>query len=444
MLEWLKREISSLDGYFRHLRQTIYATFLRILSTGMTLLFAILCARLMGEKIFGTYVTLFSLAGVISVATSVGLPGLFQREMAASRSTRDRSYVVPIAQWLLLITAALLVATIGSFFMAQPEIGLMILFCLFAQLGAFVNSLFLAYERVVLVSFFEGVLRPASALLALVVLSAALVPSPLIPLGAQVLGVGIAGGSLLLFWRGEPLSRSLRALRHRWWSEHHSPVAKASVTFAITQVLVNLTFQADVLILSYNLAPEEVGYYYAAIRACLVINFFFGASALIAEPTLTRLHADGATAEFQMLAARTAMIGAFVTILAAIVATILAPWYLGIYGPAFTVAFPSFCVVAAGLAIQSLFGPSASILRAVRGEQSLLKITAMVLVVNCAITGALVPFMGMLGAAIGTAAQFVIYGVLLARACKSSDGGYRSGIFYPLGRRLQLSCSSRP
>jgi O-antigen/teichoic acid export membrane protein len=439
MVGSLKRQVSNLDIYVRQLRQTIFATFFRVLSTGATLVFGILCARLMGEEIFGTYVALFAAAGVISVATSVGLPGLFLREMAASRSTGDRSNVVPIAQWLLLITAGLLAGTIGSFLMAQPEIALILLFCLFAQLGAFANSLFLAYERVMLVSFLEGVFRPVTALLALVIMSATLIPSPLLPLGAQVLGVGIAGGCLLLFWKGEPLSRSLRALQQKWWSERHLPVAKASVTFAVTQVLINLMFQADVLILSAYLSPEEVGYYYAAVRACLVINFFFGASALIAEPTLTRLHADGATAQFQMLASRTAMIGASVTILAAIVATFLAPLYLGFYGPAFTVAFPSFCLLVSGLAVQSLFGPSASILRAVRGEQSLLKITATALIVNCAITVALVPLMGMEGAALGTAAQFVLYGTLLARACKRSDAGYRSDIFYPLARRLRPS-----
>lgn len=443
-MKFLTRQIVTLNIYAPQLKRTIFATFFRVISTGATLLFGILCARLMGEEIFGTYVALFSVAGIISVATSVGLPGLFQREMAASRSTRDRSGVFPIAQWLLLITAVLLAATIGSFFMAQPEIGLVLLFCLFAQLGAFVNSLFLAYERVMLVSFFEGVLRPATALLALVMMSAALEPSPLLPLSAQVLGLGIAGGSLLLLWKGGALSQSLGALRHRWWSENHSLAAKASVTFALTQVLVNLMFQADVLLISALRSPEEVAYYYAAVRACLVINFFFGASALIAEPTLTRLHAEGATADFQMLAARTALIGAIGTTLAAIVGMILAPWYLGFYGPAFTGAFPSFCVVVIGLAIQSLFGPSASILRSIRGEQSLLKITATVLVVNCTITVTLVPFLGMLGAAVGTAAQFVLYGALLARACISSDAGYRSDIFYTLVRRYRVSRSLRP
>ena len=100
------------------------------------------------------------------------------------------------------------------------------------------------------------------------------------------------------------------------------------------------------------------------------------------------------------------------------------------------VAFPSFVVFAAGLAGRSLFGPAAPMLRATRSEMNLLSVTAVVLAMNAVISTCLIPFLGILGAAIGSGIQFVIYGWLLSRMLSRTQG-LSSNVFVNFGRRYE-------
>lgn len=412
----------------RDILRASHATALKVASTLITLAFGIVSARLLGAETFGAYVSIFAVAGLVSVATSVGLPALCSREFAASRGSGDRSGLKPLVQGLVVINALLVVALAVSLMLSAWVIALILIFCLLGNLTGLLGSLFIAHERVLLASWIGDVIRPVGALLALFALSVFATPSHLLPLTAQIIGVVVAGWTLLLLWRGEPLSNARRAFNAAWWSDRHSAIVKAGLIFAGTQLLINLTTQVDILILTAMASPEDVAHYYAAVRAALVITFFFGTSGLLAEPVLTRLHAAGDRYEVQSLATRTAITGAIVTVIAAALAVAIAPWYLDLYGPTFVVAFPSFCLFAAGIVARSLFGPSAPMLRAVRAEKSLLWITAGVLVLNAVVSVALVPWLGILGAAIGSGLQFAVYGILLARAVRRF-GGYRTDVF---------------
>jgi O-antigen/teichoic acid export membrane protein len=414
-----------------HLREFLragHATLLKIITTLLTLAFGVIGARLLGVEVFGAYVSLFAVAGLLSVATSAGLPQLLAREFAASRGSRDRSNLKPLAQALMALNLLLLVALLVSIIWGAWIVSAALLFCLLVNISGSLEALFLASERVLLASWIVGVVRPIAALLALLVLCLVTAPSNLLPLAAQTIGVVAALAALLFLWRGEPLVHCVRAFHVPWWSRRHPSIMKAGLILAATQLLINLTTQLDILILTAMASPEDVAHYYAAVRAALVVNFFFGACGLLAEPTLTRLYAAKERGELQVLATRTAFTGAVVTLIAGGFAVLLAPWYLGLYGPSFAVAYPSFCIFVAGIVVRSFFGPSAPLLRAIRAERSLMNVTGGVLVLNAIVSVALVPWLGMEGAAIGSAIQFVVYGLLLSRAV-FRNGGYRSSIF---------------
>lgn len=411
----------------RDLFRASHATALKVISTLITLAFGILGARLLGTDTFGAYVSIFVVAGLVSVASSVGLPALMMRELAASRGNGDRRGLKPVVQGLVLINGVIGAALVVALVMGAWVAALVLTFCLLGNVAGLLGAVFIAYERVLLASWIGSVVRPGLALVTLIALGATITPSYLLPLVAQIVGVVGASTVLLLLWNGEPLSNARRAFSCAWWSDDHPTIVKSGLIFAGTQLLINLTTQVDILILAAMASPEDVAHYYAAARAALVVGFFYGATGLLAEPALTRLHAAKDHDDVQALATRTAITGFFVTVIAVIVAVVLAPWYLGLYGPSFAVAFPSFCIFAGGIVVWSFFGPAEPMLRAIRGERSLMWITASVLILNVAVSVALVPVLGISGAAIGTAIQFAVYGALLARAVKRQSN-YRSNV----------------
>ena len=380
------------------------------------------------QRRFGAYVSIFAVAGLLSVATSVGLPGLLQREISASRGGGDRSALKPLVQGLTVINGVLLIGLVAASVSGLEVAALVLAFAILGNAAGLLGSLFIAHERVLLASWIANVLRPTTALAALFALAMLTTPSKLLPLYAQLLGVVAAIVALLLLWRGEPLTNARRAFSVSWWSDRHPAIVRAGVTFAGIQLLINLTTQVDILILTAMAPPGDVAHYYAAVRAALVVNFFFGSSGLLAEPALTRLFAAKEHGEFQRLATRTAVTGATVTLLAAVAAVAVAPYYLGLYGPDFVVAFPSFCVFTAGILARSFFGPAAPMLRATRAEGSLFVITAIVLAFNAVVSVMLIPHFGITGAAIGSGLQFAIYGALLARALQRRSA-VRSDVF---------------
>ena len=418
----------------REILRVGHATSLRVATTGLTLVFGIVGARILGTETFGAYVSLFAIAGLLSVATSIGLPGLFQREVSTSRGSGDRSALKPLVQGLLLINGALALALLVALALGAIKEAVVLGFCLAGNAAGLLGSLFIAHERVLFASWIGDVFRPVVALVALIVFASLTTPTELLPLYAQIMGAAAAFVLLLVMWRGQLLSHVRRALATSWWSDGHAPILRAGLIFGGTQVLINLTTQIDILILTAMASPTEVAHYYAAVRAAMVINFFFGASGLLAEPALTRLFASGNIQGVQKLATSTALTGAILTIFATLAAIVIAPYYLKLYGSDFIVAFPSFVVFAAGLAARSLFGPAAPLLRATRSEMGLLIVTAVVLVMNAVISACLIPFLGILGAAIGSGIQFAIYGWLLSRIL-SRRQAFRSDVFSVYRRR---------
>ena len=410
-----------------------HSTALRLATTAITLVFGIVGARLLGTATFGAYVSLFAIAGLLAVATSTGLPALLQREISASRGSGERGALKPLVQGLVVINAAVVLGLLVALALGAVGMAAVLLFCLAGNAAGILGSLFVAHERVLLAKLDGNVVRPTIALVALVGLAAVTAPTPLVPLAAQILGTLAAVAGLLVLWRGEPLGNARRALEAAWWSPRHAAVVRAGLTFAGTQVLINLTFQVDILILTALATSEDVTCYYVAVRAAMVINFFFAAGGLLAEPALTRLHAAGRHGEVQALTTQTALTGAIITIAAAIAAVVVAPYYLRLYGPDFAVAFPSFCVFAAGLVLRSLTGPAAPLLRATRSEGALFIISAIAVAFNAVLSAALIPLFGILGAAIGSGLQFAVYGVLLAVTLWRRSG-IRADVFALAGR----------
>jgi O-antigen/teichoic acid export membrane protein len=109
--------------------------------------------------------------------------------------------------------------------------------------------------------------------------------------------------------------------------------------------------------------------------------------------------------------------------------------YLDLYGAGFSAAYPSLVVFVSGLMGLSLFGPAQSLLRSTRLEKHLMSCTLMALITNALISAALIPVFGILGAAIGTAVQFWLYGILMAHFVRTRRS-IRADAFFAFASRV--------
>lgn len=417
-------------GSVTHFLRTLHSAGLRLISTSLVMAFGIVGARLLGSENFGNYVILFTIAGLTSTVTSVGIPMLLQREISAGGLSSENSRIVPILQALLIVNVALIASAVIALLIGRENLFLVSAFTASANCAAIANAIFVGSERVILANWIFTVLRPIFAIMALVCAGAFFAADGALAMYAQISAALAVVVAFALASRKLPNGEFRLSVSGRgWWGQHHKAMAKMGAIFAATQVLINLTTQIDIIILSWLADEQDVAHYYAAARGAFVLNFFFAAGGLIAEPTLTRLIAGQRSREAQRLASTVAINGVAVTGVIGIAAVVISPFYLQLYGEDFVSALASFLIFAAGIFARSLFGVGAPILRAARLERKLLISTFFALLVNVCVSCTLVPFLGIAGAAIGSAVQFVIHGALMANA-SHRHARLRSDVFY--------------
>lgn len=422
------------------MRQAItvaHATVLRIATALFSLAFGMAGARLLGVETFGGYVSLMAIAALVTTVCSVGLPALITREVAAARGGIGTGRLRPLIDWSVIILLLLGVATGLSGFWLGPDIGLVLAFVCLSNGAAFLAALHVGFERVLYASWIDGVLRPVCALVALAALAWSGFVSAQAAVVAQIIGVVAAALVFLGFFDPRRASGTLQSIRRqpRRWASHWG-VARMGALIAGTQLLINATTQIDILILTAMTSPEDVAHYYAAARAALVVSFFFGSCGALVEPRLARLYASGDTESFGRLINSTALLGACMTVLAALGALIVAPYYFDMYGATFSDASIALVILVFGLVAWSLFGPALIALRAARQDKRLLVATVLAVATNIGLSLLLVPAFGMNGAALGTAAQFIVFGctmtLFLARTTGLRPDVFQFSIWKPM------------
>jgi O-antigen/teichoic acid export membrane protein len=406
----------------RRLLDGLHNAFLRLATSGTTLLIGIYIARLLGAEPFGSYVSLMAIAGMVATATSIGLPTVLARELATSRGDGDTRAMRPLVQALFLSNVVLMLLVIGTFVFGFVDIGFVLLFALAGNALATVMHLFIGHEKVLITNWIGGALRPVFTLAVLFILATATEVSVQSAILAQAAGALIAAFLLLMFWRGDNLLEAARRAVAPSRLAEHRRVFGMGITFSGSQLLIGAMTQVDILILTVLREPTEVGHYYAAARAALVVSLFFGSVYKLTEPTLARLHASGDVQETRRVVRSTAITGFGMAVAAALAASVLGPFYLRLYGDSFSDALPSLLIMMVGLLGLAATGPSQSMLRATRADGRLLVLAGISVAVGAGLTVALVPAIGITGAAIGTSVQFVLFGFLLAQAAKRASG----------------------
>ncbi len=158
----------------------------------------------------------------------------------------------------------------------------------------------------------------------------------------------------------------------------------------------------DVLVISYYMAPSDVGIYFAAAKTMALIMFVHYAVGSAVANRFAALHTRGDTKALRNFVADAVNWTFWPSLAAAILILILGKPLLWLFGPQFTAGYPVMFILVLGFLVRSAMGPAEFLLN-MMGEQRTCAINLIATaILNITLNIVLVPYYGLLGAATAT------------------------------------------
>jgi O-antigen/teichoic acid export membrane protein len=398
----------------------------QLLGLGVSFGLQVLLARTMGAESYGTYVYIVSWMALLLLLCRLGFGTASLRFVAAFRAQADwsrlRGYLrtshrIVAAASLVVAAATALVAwglvgiapaaTCATLLVASLALPVQA----FLQLWSYVLR---GLQRVLASQVPVTLVQPALLALAAVVY-AFTQPEALDAPHAMALHVGSAVGAaaltFALFRRAlpDPARRAVPGGEPRAWLRVALPL------FAVNALRV-VQERADVLAVGSFLGSADAGVYSAASRVASLLSFGLTAVNSWAAPLVSDLHARGDQAGLQRLT-RLAARGIFaVTLPLCTAVALLGRQVLAAFGPGFETAHGALVILAVSQVVSALAGPVGFLMTMTGHQNAAARIFALHTVLGVALCLVLVPFLGLVGAALATAATRISWNIVMAIA----------------------------
>jgi O-antigen/teichoic acid export membrane protein len=396
-------------------RGAIQAFGIRVISAGLAFLMQVVLARLMGSFEFGIFttawvwVTILGTLAPLGFATSVVrlLPDYHEREKAnyfrgllrAGRLTAGLA-----GTSIMAIGLAILDLWPG---LVEPYYRLPLALALLSlpayAVTDFQDGVGRSQGWIDLALIPPYILRPILILAIFGVAFAAGLPSlAWVAAGSSVVATVIAAVGQFIGQGRRMQTKVVPGARSYAFAEWVRLSLPLMLLDGFTLLMLNL----DVLLLNLFEDPGKIGVYFAAARTISLVSFIHFAVAAVAMPRFASLTASGRTAEIWSNLKEMQTWSALPSAAAAGLVLIAGRPLLALFGPDFIQAYPLMFVLAGGLILRAFAGPAQNLL-VVTGHQKLAARILMITVfINAGLNLALIPSMGPMGAAIGTAAAF--------------------------------------
>ncbi|MER2269444.1 lipopolysaccharide biosynthesis protein [Methylobacterium oxalidis] len=404
---------------------------IRILAAGLAYAAQVLMARLIGGAEYGVFATTWVWVAILGHTATLGLsqgacrflPALQARgEFAEARGFLCGAASLTVLAGLALAALGLVTVTLDTALAAGPY-GTPLL------IAALVLPLFALQDLC------EGVARSQSwAVLAIgppyllrqglimaAMAAAILLGAPgeaWVALACTLVATGIAAtvqGLLLLRRLRRSLPPGPRRYRWRAWLSACLPIAATDLAGAAFGFV-------DVVILGLLMPPEAVGVYFAATRIQQFVLFVHYAASAATAQRFSAAQALGDRAALARLVAVQARATCAATLLVGLAVVAAGPPLLGLFGPDFAASLTPLAVLVAGSVAASLFGPGEDLLTMLGGERLCAAITLGLLGVAAAACALLIPWLGVIGAALAMAAATILRGLAMALAARAVHG----------------------
>ena len=434
-------ETSAVDSLGRGTVVMVFGTFALLL---LNFIGRVFVARHLPVDEFGDFNLGLAFAGLLSLVALVGLHQAMARTIA---ETRDSAVHRRIIRWASVITAIsatassafvyFFAAQIAALFDPSGSTQLTMVFQLFSVtvgltlLCTFLASVFQGFEDTVANAWLNQAVQPGAFVIFVFVffyfhlgLEGALL--------AWVISNVVTFAALLVY--------TLRRLpRHLPPGPVHRELPKGLLTlsFALWGVttLTYVTAYVDTLILGVFRPAEQVGIYSAVMTLARLILVVSAAVTYIFLPVAARLWGSGDTKTLrEMFATTTRWIMIFTIPIFFVFAILPNDSILIVLGSAYTPGDAALALITVGALISVVFGPVNAALAGMGITRPLLISTAISAATNVALSFALIPTYGLMGAAIAWTVARILYPATAAVSLYSTAGiqPFRRSLIWPV------------
>ncbi len=402
---------------------------LQATSSASGFIVAVALARLLGSQRYGIYVFAFAWASALTIPAGLGLNRFVIRGIARYEVSemwdhlrglvvRANTLVAAASSTIAVIGGAIALTTLGPssrwvFVVAMSLIPI-------SALAILRQSTMQALGRVVSGQIPEFVIRPLVLLAGVGVLAivGGKVRTPMAAMIINVIALSAAFAAGLLALR--------RALPQQVRTATPSYRMREWVTAALPMMLIGGIWQLNGYVSTIAVGtiggPREAGIYSAVEKGGEIIVLLLVAANMPFAPLVARMHARGEISGLEHGAERIAQVTVLASLPIAVFFLAVPSVYLGIFGGAFASGGTALRVLAVGQLFNAAAGPVGSVLIMTGNERAACWGIGSGLVTTVVLSIALVPFLGVTGAAIADAASFVVWNVALNVLCRRRVG----------------------
>ncbi|MEX0732970.1 MAG: flippase [Aquisalimonadaceae bacterium] len=414
---------------------------LKLTNTALSLILAIVLARVLGPEGYGIYAFAFSVVSLLSIPMQVGLPTLLVREVARYQLYEQWSLLrglLKYANIVSILLAAIIVpvsVAVIWFVFRNPEdnaprqlltfywaLALAPLIALGGLRGAALRGL----RKVVQGQLPDMLLRPGLLLvLTLVVaLSADLTPERTMALHALAAALAFAAGAHLL---NRHLPSSVRQC-----SPSYERLAwlRSVIPLSLLAGMQAINGQIDIVMLGImTTTKEEVGVYRVVVQGATLVTFGLAAANMVVAPHFARLYRAGDRENLQALVTTSSR-----WILALALPVGLTLIFFGqfllmiLFGREYLSGYLALSILCTGQLANAACGSVGYLLAMTGYENDALMGRVIAISINVALNVALIPLFGIYGAATATAISLIILNVYMC-FCVNSRMGIHCGAF---------------
>jgi len=416
ILQLLRRDVT---------RGVVGTILLKVGSGALAFALFSLAARTMSPDGFGIFATWLSIAQIASVVGLVGQESLLVRFLNEYQVDNRPDLTKGVLLSSLKISAVAMLIAIGAVALVAKMRGDWWLLILAVSAFTAVNAGLMLGSQVArsLVSILMGegnrefFWRVSVVLFLLVVMTGhrLLDPAELIAVMTIAMSVGL-GAQIVAVARALPDFRSTAA------SSETSRWRSSALHFWVASILEAANQYFDVILVYWMLDPTTAGIYFAASRLANIFAMLSAALYSFGARRLPSLYFSKNHQEFE----RTLRLMAEVTALSVVGGLLLiwigGPHLLNLFGPHFAAQHWVLIVLAIGTAFQAAGGPSAAILQLTGHERIYVPVVAANVALRLIGFLVLIPWLGVLGAAISATVSLALATIALNILCRRRTG----------------------
>lgn len=399
---------------------------LKVSSTGLTLITSIILARTMGVTEFGYFSYAIAIVGLLTVPTTLGLPNLIIRYLAAyqARSKWElmRGLLLRTNQAVLIISfvmATLTVAIIWPIKNNLPAIDpttflIALLLLPLEALNALRGASLRGLRYAVLGQLPEFLFRPGLFIILVLLLyflldSAVLGASTVISIRvvATVLAF-ILGAYLLLMRIPLEVKQSKPDFEIKAWVHSALPLL-------VVGGMQIINHRMDIVMLGIFTGPEEVGIYQVVTRGAELIPFALIAVNMVVAPEFSRLYANNEISRLQRIVTISSRAILIFSLPAALAMILFGHWILSsVFGSEFIPGATALAILSVAQLVNAGMGSVSYLLNMTGYERYSARGVAIAAIINVVLNLILIPRWGIEGAATATAVSLIAWNLLLA------------------------------